>query len=107
VLVILIKPNFFIIIAWQNLYNADNAIVFFIVCFISQAIRVLGVLGALDPYKHKLHLGQIKMGSDSGAVLSMSETKPDSETGQQGKRSCVIIHCCACSFEYFDLFNVV
>jgi len=46
---------------------------------------VLGVLGALDPYKHKVHLGQIRsMQGDSGAVLSMSETKPDTDTSQQG-----------------------
>jgi len=44
---------------------------------------VLGLLGALDPYKHKISLGQIDTQSDSGAVLSMSETKPgqDSELG--------------------------
>ena len=45
---------------------------------------MLGVLGALDPYKHKVHLGQINMSSDSGAVLSMSETKPDADSAQQG-----------------------
>ena len=48
-----------------------------------QAIRVLGVLGALDPYRHKVHLGQIGVKGDSGAVFSMSETKPDSDMGIQ------------------------
>ncbi|ELU01654.1 hypothetical protein CAPTEDRAFT_155489 [Capitella teleta] len=48
-----------------------------------EAIRVLGLLGALDPYKHKVHLGQIDMSGDSGAVLSMSESKSvDDAAGQ-------------------------
>ena len=44
-------------------------------CF--QAIRVLGLLGALDPYKHKVFLGQIDSSFDSGAVLSQSDSKQD------------------------------
>ena len=46
-----------------------------------QAIRVLGVLGALDPYRHKVHLGEVSLSRDSGA---MSEAKPLQEAGQQG-----------------------
>jgi len=46
-----------------------------------QAIRVLGVLGALDPYRHKVHLGEVSLSRDSGA---MSEAKPLQETSQQG-----------------------
>ena len=50
---------------------------------LSQAIRVLGLLGALDPYKHKISLGQIDIQGDAGAILSMSESKSgqDSELG--------------------------
>lgn len=46
-----------------------------------QAIRVLGVLGALDPYRHKVHLGEVSLSRDSGA---MSEAKPLQEASQQG-----------------------
>jgi len=49
--------------------------------FCVQAIRVLGVLGALDPYRHKVHLGEVSVSRDSGA---MSEAKPLQEAGQQG-----------------------
>lgn len=42
-----------------------------------EALRVLGLLGALDPYRYKMNLGQIDHCGDSGAVLSMSE--PQSE----------------------------
>ncbi|XP_040182261.1 serine/threonine-protein kinase mTOR isoform X3 [Rana temporaria] len=44
-----------------------------------EAIRVLGLLGALDPYKHKVNIGMIDQSRDASA-LSMSETKtnPDS-----------------------------
>ena len=45
-------------------------------------MRVLGLLGALDPYKHKVNIGQIDMVGDAGAVLSMFETKADDESGQ-------------------------
>jgi len=46
-----------------------------------QAIRVLGALGALDPYRHKVHLGEVSLSNDSGA---MSEAKPLQDAGQQG-----------------------
>jgi len=52
-----------------------------------QAIRVLGVLGALDPYRHKVHLGEVSLSRDSGA---MSEAKPLHEAGQQG----TLCHAC-------------
>jgi len=50
-----------------------------------QAIRVLGLLGALDPWKHKVHLGQIDSAGDSGAVLSQSDTKTEQDSAQSGK----------------------
>lgn len=42
-----------------------------------EAIRVLGLLGALDPYKHKMNLGQI----DSSMLLSTVDTKTEIELG--------------------------
>lgn len=36
---------------------------------------MLGLLGALDPYKHKMNLGQIDTQVDSTALLSMTDLK--------------------------------
>lgn len=47
-------------------------------------LRVLGVLGALDPHKHKMNLGLIQMG-ESGTVLSMSDPKTSQDPSQDGK----------------------
>ena len=55
-------------------------------CVAFQSIRVLGLLGALDPYKHKVNLGQIDVMSDSGAVLSMSEPKSGQDSELAGER---------------------
>ena len=46
---------------------------------------MLGLLGALDPYKHKLNLGQIDKTGDTGAVLSMSDSKTAVDNTQTGK----------------------
>ncbi|XP_077105803.1 serine/threonine-protein kinase mTOR isoform X2 [Ranitomeya variabilis] len=44
-----------------------------------EAIRVLGLLGALDPYKHKVNIGMIDQSRDASALsLSESKTNPDS-----------------------------
>lgn len=40
-----------------------------------ETIRVLGLLGALDPYKHKMNLGQIDSQIDSTALLAMTDVK--------------------------------
>lgn len=41
-------------------------------------IRVLGLLGALDPYKHKMNVGTIKIQEDTGvAVISITDPKTD------------------------------
>ncbi|XP_050539572.1 serine/threonine-protein kinase mTOR [Daktulosphaira vitifoliae] len=45
-----------------------------------ETIRVLGLLGALDPYKHKMNLGQIDSQIESTAFLSMTDSRPISET---------------------------
>ncbi|XP_064459506.1 serine/threonine-protein kinase mTOR-like [Ornithodoros turicata] len=44
-----------------------------------EAIRVLGLLGALDPFKHKLNMGMIDDCSDSGGVVSISVVTPDNQ----------------------------
>ncbi|RWS10462.1 hypothetical protein B4U79_12736 [Dinothrombium tinctorium] len=40
-----------------------------------EAIRVLGLFGAVDPYKHKLHLGIVEQSSDS--LIAISDLTPD------------------------------
>uniref|UniRef100_A0A0P4VNQ8 Serine/threonine-protein kinase TOR n=2 Tax=Scylla TaxID=6760 RepID=A0A0P4VNQ8_SCYOL len=48
-------------------------------------IRVLGLLGALDPYKHKMNVGAIKIQEDTGvAVISITETKTDDLSPEMG-----------------------
>lgn len=48
--------------------------------FLQQAIRVLGLLGALDPYKHKVNIGMIDQSRDASAV-SLSESKSSQDSG--------------------------
>lgn len=48
-----------------------------------QAIRVLGLLGALDPYKHKVNIGMIDQSRDASAV-SLSESKSSQDSGKPG-----------------------
>lgn len=50
-------------------------------CITYFILMLTGVLGALDPYKHKVNLGQIEMSRDSGAVLSEYKVDEDSEQG--------------------------
>ena len=39
---------------------------------------MLGLLGALDPYKHKMNVGMIKIQEDTGvAVISITDSKTD------------------------------
>lgn len=51
----------------------------FPVPFPTQAIRVLGLLGALDPYKHKVNIGMIDQSRDASAV-SLSESKSSQDS---------------------------
>uniref|UniRef100_A0A224XHF0 Serine/threonine-protein kinase TOR n=1 Tax=Panstrongylus lignarius TaxID=156445 RepID=A0A224XHF0_9HEMI len=48
--------------------------------FRRETIRVLGLLGALDTYKHKMYLGQIDTQVNSTALLSMTDGKSDAES---------------------------
>jgi len=45
-------------------------------------IRVLGLLGALDPYKHKMNLGQIDVEGNATALVSMTDPKSEIEAVQ-------------------------
>lgn len=48
-----------------------------------ETIRVLGLLGALDTFKHKMYLGKIDTQPNATALLSMSDGKNDSELPQE------------------------
>lgn len=55
-----------------------------------QVIRVLGLLGALDPHKHRMNLGVI---SESEGAVSKSEFKLGSQdAGSGGKSDLFCIH---------------
>lgn len=56
-----------------------------------QAIRVLGLLGALDPYKHKVNIGMIDQSRDASAVsLSESKSSQDSCKSGEPRESCQV-----------------
>lgn len=42
---------------------------------------MLGLLGALDPYKHKVNIGMIDQSRDASAV-SLSESKSSQDSGR-------------------------
>lgn len=48
--------------------------------FRREIIRVLGLLGALDPYKYKMNLGQIDSQIECTALLSMTDSRSITET---------------------------
>lgn len=50
---------------------------------------MLGLLGALDPYKHKMNVGAIKIQEDTGvAVISITESKNDELTAGKLSSHC-------------------
>lgn len=52
---------------------------------------MLGLLGALDPYKHKVNIGMIDQSRDASAV-SLSESKSSQDSGKHSFRyslSCI------------------
>ncbi|XP_077998557.1 serine/threonine-protein kinase mTOR-like [Glandiceps talaboti] len=65
-----------------------------------ETIRVLGLLGALDPYKHKVNSGQIDR-YDTGAVVSMPDTKGTQETGGEYTTSEMLVNMGSCPLEEF------
>lgn len=61
----------------RSLLLKIRAVIFF------QVIRVLGLLGALDPHKHKMNLGLIQK-SEVKAVYSVSDSKANQDASQPG-----------------------
>lgn len=45
---------------------------------------MLGLLGALDPYKHKVNIGMIDQSRDASAV-SLSESKSSQDSGRPAR----------------------
>ncbi|XP_064642053.1 serine/threonine-protein kinase mTOR-like isoform X1 [Lineus longissimus] len=67
-----------------------------------ETMKVLGLLGALDPYKHKINLGVIDKSSDAGAVLSMSETKSNQDSsGGEYSTSEMLVNMSTATLEEF------
>ncbi|XP_077275474.1 serine/threonine-protein kinase Tor isoform X1 [Temnothorax americanus] len=64
-----------------------------------EAIRVLGQLGALDPYKHKMNLGQIDCQLDT--LTSMADTKSDVENTQDLTTSEMLVNMSPSTLEEF------
>lgn len=46
---------------------------------------MLGLLGALDPHKHKMNIGVICTTGDSAASVGMTEKKNTQDASQPGK----------------------
>jgi len=64
-----------------------------------EAIRVLGQLGALDPYKHKMNIGQIDCQLDT--LTSMADTKNDVENTQDLTTSEMLVNMSPSTLEEF------
>ncbi|XP_076166943.1 serine/threonine-protein kinase Tor isoform X1 [Ptiloglossa arizonensis] len=64
-----------------------------------ETIRVLGLLGALDPYKHKMNLGQIDSQLDT--LTSMADTKSDAENTQDLTTSEMLVNMSSSTLEEY------
>nr|CAD7392941.1 unnamed protein product [Timema cristinae] len=74
---------------------------------IRETIRVLGLLGALDPYKHKMNLGQIDSQVDSTALLSMSDNKTEAEASHDLTTSEMLVNMSSSTLEeYFPAIAI-
>nr|CAD7398438.1 unnamed protein product [Timema poppensis] len=72
-----------------------------------ETIRVLGLLGALDPYKHKMNLGQIDSQVDSTALLSMSDNKTEAEASHDLTTSEMLVNMSSSTLEeYFPAIAI-
>ena len=65
---------------------------------VCQVIRVLGLLGALDPHKHRMNMGQDQA---SEAAVSKSEKKPE----EGGKGACWLSSPLACASTLFASYR--
>ncbi|XP_054269929.1 serine/threonine-protein kinase mTOR-like [Macrosteles quadrilineatus] len=66
-----------------------------------ETIRVLGLLGALDPYKHKMNLGQIDTQVDSTALLSMTDLKSEAEASHELTTSEMLVNMSSSTLEEY------
>lgn len=66
-----------------------------------ETIRVLGLLGALDPYKHKMNLGQIDSQLDSLTSMADIKCKSDSETSQDQTTSEMLVNMSSSTLEEY------
>ncbi|KAK0179190.1 hypothetical protein PV327_008004 [Microctonus hyperodae] len=64
-----------------------------------ETIRVLGLLGAFDPYKHKMNLGQIDCQLDT--LISMVDSKSDLENNQDLTTSEMLVNMSSSSLEEY------
>ncbi|CAG5108662.1 Similar to Mtor: Serine/threonine-protein kinase mTOR (Rattus norvegicus), partial [Cotesia congregata] len=64
-----------------------------------ETIRVLGLLGALDPYKHKMSLGQIDSQLDT--LTSIMDSKSELENNQDLTTSEMLVNMSSSSLEEF------
>ncbi|XP_043460744.1 serine/threonine-protein kinase mTOR isoform X2 [Leptopilina heterotoma] len=64
-----------------------------------ETIRVLGLLGALDPYKHKMNLGQIDSQLDT--LTSMADIKSDAEMNQDLTTSEMLVNMSSSTLEEY------
>lgn len=64
-----------------------------------ETIRVLGLLGALDPYKHKMNLGQIDSQLDT--LTSLADIKTDAETNQDLSTSEMLVNMSSSTLEEY------
>jgi FKBP12-rapamycin complex-associated protein len=65
-------------------------------------LRVLGLLGALDPYKHKMNLGQIDAQAESAVLVSITD---QSEAEACQGTSKIILKWCHCFTKIFSRFE--
>ncbi|XP_075220340.1 serine/threonine-protein kinase Tor [Lycorma delicatula] len=66
-----------------------------------ETIRVLGLLGALDPYKHKMNLGQIDSQIDSTILLSMTDIKSEAEASHELTTSEMLVNMSTSTLEEY------
>ncbi|CAG7725809.1 unnamed protein product [Allacma fusca] len=64
-------------------------------------LRVLGLLGALDPYKHKMNLGVIDVEGNAIALVSMTDPQSEIESVQEMNTSEMLIHMSSANLDEF------
>ncbi|CAB3378482.1 Hypothetical predicted protein [Cloeon dipterum] len=65
-----------------------------------ETLRVLGLLGALDPYKHKMNLGQIDAQSDAAVLLSITD-QSEAESSQDLSTSEMLVNMSSSTLEEY------